>query len=374
MKMKNKGFTLIELLAVMTILAIILTITVISISSTVSDSKTNLRKDQISQIEKAAEYYNNKEGLSDYTLCVGLDYLTENGYLKDDIIIDPKTGKKMSGSVRISYDGKKYAYKYEEGVCLCKSVNGKLSTELGTKYKCYVNDTDLYNFYVLSTENNGKTINLIMDRDMCGDSQAQDTCFSPWSDSSFERYSSLNLHPDINLEYGAIEYGPILALYDLYLRTKNWNNVPDMIMKYRDENEDLDKGYVGITTNESTKETMITGYITRVKTTETGTIRNKEEIVTATIGTKESPLKARLPMLKEVLALGCKVASDSLEDATCPSWMFENSVANNGYWLLSTQGPNASIVTHFGSLGSGTDHDTYNTRPVITVSINNLSS
>ena len=82
MLVKNKGFTLIELLAVITILSVILMIVVVSVSSIITNSKNSLQKTQYDQILKAAEYYNNKEGLKDNDICVNVSYLTENGYLK----------------------------------------------------------------------------------------------------------------------------------------------------------------------------------------------------------------------------------------------------------------------------------------------------
>ena len=110
--MKNKGFTLIELLATITILSIILLITFASVGSVIKNSRNSLHNSQINQIEKAAEYYNNKEGLKDYDICIDVDDLIEKGYIKDDEIKDPKGGKNIDGSVNISYNGKKYSYKY----------------------------------------------------------------------------------------------------------------------------------------------------------------------------------------------------------------------------------------------------------------------
>ena len=171
--MSKKGFTLIELLAVITILSLILLITFVSMSSVVKNSKNNLHDNQISQLEKAAEYYNNKEGLKDYDICINVEDLIDNGYIKQDEIKDPKSGKNIEGSVSISYNGKKYSYKYQEKLCtysFIKLVNdtdndGEIS--IADEYTFKVNATDTFTFYVLSIEEN--KVNLIMDSNICND-------------------------------------------------------------------------------------------------------------------------------------------------------------------------------------------------------------
>ena len=94
--MKNKGFTLIELLAVITILSIILLIAFASVGSVIKNSKNSLHDSQINQIEKAAEYYNNKEGLKDYDICINVSDLIDEGYIKQDEVKDPKSGENIS--------------------------------------------------------------------------------------------------------------------------------------------------------------------------------------------------------------------------------------------------------------------------------------
>ena len=161
---KNKGFTLIELLAVITLLSIILLIVVVSVSSVITNSKDSLHKTQTEQVLKAAEYYNSKEGNDNSVQCIAVTELAEKGYLKEDEIKDPKTGNKMTGSVLITYNGKKYSYEYKENGCLCVAKDSVVSTEPGTEYECEVKDGAKYKFYVLSEDDD--KINLILNHQL----------------------------------------------------------------------------------------------------------------------------------------------------------------------------------------------------------------
>lgn len=155
--MKNKGFTLIELLAVITILSVILTITVIAIGGAVSNSKANLHSTQLNQIKRAAEYYNNKEGLKDQSICISVSALVEKGYLKDGDVKDPSSNKNFDGSVVISYNGKKYSYDYVDYECINYIVNSDDTSEItesienkvATKTEGIIVKANNIEFYVL---------------------------------------------------------------------------------------------------------------------------------------------------------------------------------------------------------------------------------
>lgn len=86
----------------------------------------------------------------------------------------------------------------------------------------------------------------------------------------------------------------------LYIATKNWINIPDMVINYTDENNanNSTQGYTGITTSN--------GLITFI---------GKNGATNTTIETKTSPLKARLPMESEILGTGCLY-----EFGSCPAW------------------------------------------------------
>ena len=360
--MKNKGFTLIELLAVITILSVILMIVVISVSSIITNSKNSLQKTQYDQILKAAEYYNNKEGLKDNDICVNVSYLTENGYLKEDEIKNPKNGKKIEGSVKIKYNGKKYTYEYRDKDCsICKAVDGEVSTTPGTKYSCEVKDNTNYTFYVLSEESD--KVNLIMNRNICEDGTVateQNKCLV-----------ACHAGEDNN------NYGPDTAMIYLYNATKNWSNVLNMELTYTDENNSgTNSGYTGITTSNGV-----------------ATITGKNGAANTTIGTTSQPLKARLPKENEVSGTDGNHCTGS--NGSCPAWLVEylsdssgpsnNSYYSrnelisgiNGYWLLSSGRGHpgmAGVVqrTGFHSSGETYNANEFGVRPVITVSKSDL--
>ena len=174
--------------------------------------------------------------------------------------------------------------------------------------------------------------------------------------------------------------GPNEAMEKLYNSTKDWINVPDMIMNYEDE-ENIgisNGGYLGIK-----KIDNLTKILTKSSATSVNNI---------VIDTIEKPLKARLPGKKEILDTECKTSMGS-----CPVWLVENlkyysvtndkySINNNnetyqsihGYWLLpSFNGNNqcAYSVSKFGRLEShdhNNDKNFSGIRPVITVPISDL--
>ena len=363
-KTNYNGFTLVELLAIITVLSIILTMVIVTVSSLLSSSKENLQKTQEKQILKAAELYNNKEGLYEFDICVNVETLSEKGYLKENEIQNLKNGDKLDGSVKIYYNINRYTYEYDDNKCLCKSVSGKINDEIGTKYECEVKSEAMYNFYILS-KNEDESVNLIMDRNICNDGTISYTSGNNYC--RYKWYSSANNNT----------YGPTTVMAKLYAGTKDWDNVEDMVMNYTDENNGTaeDKGYTSIITANGV--TTITG---------------KPTTNTTTVGTASKPLKARLPKESEVMGAGCKTSNGS-----CPIWLMENmtywngandkySMNNNseayqnqiyGYWLLSSypgNSDNARRVYYVGGVNhTYTTSGSYGARPVITVSTSDLS-
>ena len=376
--MKNRGFTLIELLAVLTILSIILLITVFSISSVISNSKNNLHNTQMEQILRAAEYYNSKEG-TDYSVqIVSVKTLIEKGYLKNDEVKDPKTGKNIEGFVLIKYNGKKYSYEYREEN-ICTSDSNDVSTTPGTKYECEVKDSTKHNFYILS-ENEDDTVNLIMDRNICNDGLPTDnthSCTYPWYDNGDDNYNN-----------GTNENGPVNAMTVVYNGTKDWTYIPNMELNYEDEGhiENSSYGYGKI-------ETGVNGIsITKSDNTESATI-------TYDYGKK---LKARLPKLSEVMGDGanCRIWESTAPNQnkdTCASWLIsylktsdysstEDRLDNIlGYWTLSSSSKGLSLARRVDYVADIYDGDVEFTirnsvnmasgvRPVITVPASFLSN
>ena len=172
-------------------------------------------------------------------------------------------------------------------------------------------------------------------------------------------------------------YGPTTVMAELYAGTKDWDNVPDMIMNYTDENNGTatDMGYTSIITSNGV--TTITG---------------KPTTNTSTVGTASKPLKARLPKESEVKGAGCTTSNGS-----CPTWLMENmtyynvsndkySMNNNseayqgqisGYWLLSSRPGDpygVRYVNYGGIVANSTPTNDCGARPVITVSTSDLSN
>ena len=282
------------------------------------------------------------------------------------------TNGKITSYKNVNVDGTYYHKKEgeeetitENEVHLCKresDSDNSNSITLGDKYKCNVNDTDTFNFYVLSIEDD--KVNLIMDRNICNDGTVNYTstnnyCRYKWYSAAYNN-----------------TYGPVTAMQELYEGTKDWDNVPDMIMNYTDENNG---------------DSEVKGYTSIITSNGVTTITGKPTTRVTTIGTSAKPLKARL--LKQNEMSTCTWKSGS-----CPVWLMENmtyyNVSNdkysmnnnseayqnqiNGYWTLSSVSDYGNIVfsISYNGIGSGdsTTYQFYGTRPVITVAINDLSN
>ena len=249
---------------------------------------------------------------------------------------------------------------------ICKAINGVKLLIPGTKYECQVNNTNKFNFYVLSVE--GSKVNLIMDRNICENGQAataENTCLIEWYASSSDNSS-----------------GPVTALEGLHNATKSWNNVKDIKLKYDDIQDNTSTGYTGDTTY---------GYKGISITNGIGTITNKTENSTTTIGTSNEPLKARLPKISEVYSEDNNDTTHChSNENTCPAWL-TNGLAQystyypnndyilgiNGYWTLSSNPGNSNNANYVYNRGNVTDGNiSYNNinglRPVITVLKSNL--
>ena len=272
---------------------------------------------------------------------------------------------KVNGTYYHKKEGGKESVSQHEIYANLVNDTGEQGLSIGDKYTYDVNDTDTFNFYVLSIDNN--KVNLIMDRNICNNGTVNYT-----SSNNYCRYKWYSA-ADNNT------YGPTTVMAELYAGTKDWDNVSDMIMNYTDENNGTAAGV---------------GYTSIITSNGVTTITGKPESKTTTVGTSSKPLKARLPKESEVREVGCTGSFGS-----CPVWLIGNmtyynvsndkySVNNNteayqnqikGYWLLSSYpGPStyARLVAHYGNLdtNNSTTLNNYGARPVITVLISDLSN
>ena len=396
--MRKNGFTLIELLAVIVILAIIALIAVPIVVNIINDSKKESINRSIElYIDHVQKMIANKQ-IKDPT------FNPSECEIKPEGILECKNGTKTYSPIQIEMKGqmpKSGTIKFSKGMVI-KGVNleldglfyqmsngtisngttekeisysdyitkvsdadndGKVSP--GDEYTYQVNNNDTFTFYVLSVE--GDKVNLIMDRNICNDGSITYTSTNNYCRNKW--YSSANNNT----------YGPTTVMAELYAGTKDWDNVPDMIMNYTDENNGTatDKGYTSIITTNGV--TTITG---------------KPTTNTTTVGTSAKPLKARIPKESEVTGAGCTTSNGS-----CPTWLMEYmtyynvsndkySMNNNseayqnkisGYWLLSSSPGNSNGARRVGWGGRvhssrSTTIGDFGARPVITVSKSDLSS
>ena len=376
--MKKRGFTLIELLAVIVILAIIALIAVPIVLGIINDSKKSSEKESLNLYTDTVEKAITKKQMSDPnfnpdkcdikekgnlecfngTTSLGILEISMKGQL-------PSSGQVIIKNNKISYKNIVYNDKtyYEDKIATLVNDAAPTGVSYGDKYTYKVNDTDTFNFYVLKVE--GDKVHLIMDRNICEDGTVateQNTCLVAW-------------HAGENNN----NYGPDTAMTYLYNGTKNWTNVPDMMMDYEDENNKTDStkgGYTGITISNGV-----------------ATITGKNGASNTTIGTTSQPLKARLPKENEVSGTDGNHCTESA--GSCPSWLveymndsgtpsndsyyFNNELISgiNGYWLLSSYLGNsglARIVDYFGYVGYNNTYGASSVRPVITVSLSDLSN
>ncbi len=402
----NKGFTLIELLAVIIVLMALLLVTSIVVSPVIDDSKENLSDIQIKSIENAAKSYYIKEGidsshvdLDETRTCINVEGLINKGYLDKDEIVDPDSEEEVLGSVKIIYRANNYSYEYQDKTCsnfdkgiICDRVKettlGNIpqgNYELGDKYSCEVKPGVKYNFYILSVEDD--KINLIMERNINNDGSLAEKGISSlslengiynkvaWtSKEDYVKESEDELEWDIiDDDSGNHNKGPITAMNFLYNATKDWTNIPNIKIDYKDENIDPNtqakgtNGYNGIKT-----ENNITSILHKDGITKTASYTN---------------LKARLPMYEEVYGEGkCLAFSESDCFGSCPLYLanylknslyvtgegLQNISEIYGYWLLSSCADDSysSWRVYFDGYlreGSISNVNDYGVRPVITL-------
>ncbi len=135
----------------------------------------------------------------------------------------------MVKNIKVDGESVDYTYGKNKGILI------------GEKFAIKVNDTNTFNFYVLSVDNTNNKVTLIMDRNICEDgttnyTEANNYCRYAW-------------HAGANNNYG-----PDNAMIILYNATKNWNKIPAMMMNYTDEGNQnsIYYGYTSIITHNMT--------------------------------------------------------------------------------------------------------------------------
>ena len=99
-KMNKKGFTLIELLAVLVILAVIMTIAIPSVTSSIERSRDKEKNMKIKLIESEAELYIDRNNVSTVTLTIPALINATGSTLRASDITDPNNSKRtLCGTV-----------------------------------------------------------------------------------------------------------------------------------------------------------------------------------------------------------------------------------------------------------------------------------
>lgn len=349
---KNNGFTLIELLATIIILAGIALVAFPILLNTIKDSEEKIDKTTEKIVENAAKLYVDNNA-NDYpktngnTYCVGFDDLISSKHLEKGLLeaadVD-YSNKVVKVTVTDNYDYEIVnSNECQPIIKICQAATEKTKTignvprgnyEAGDEYLCEVKPGLIHTFFVLSTED--ENINLLMDSSIDKNGNAI-------TDYNHFEYNSITETYNNEEDFTRWSYGnttvngPTAAFEFLYNATKDWINVPNMIMDYEDEGNNYQsiKTENGITTITSGDDN------------------------TFTIGNSAAPLKARMPKLIEVEEVGC-AAVNATEDSncslnlghgqnSCPYWAYnynnesycgyttKNVVNNNfDYWTLAS--------------------------------------
>ena len=361
MEISKNGFTLIELLAVIVILAIIALIATPIVLNIINDSKESatLRSADfyLDAVENEIMLENMKQVGSfnpntctitkEIVTCDGKDIkLKVGGEVPTSGSITFKDGKVISvnltyanGTVTQNNKGELILgeSKEPEEKSICKLVeNGDVAPagiSAGDKYQCKVKDDmeegfeNGYYFFVLGTNSDGTT-NLIMERNMYYDSTNDAGKVATSTNKGLVAWYS---------NAGNYSYGPVTAMNYLHNATKDWNNVPNMIMNYEDENIDYNTQRKGATGYGSIKTIDNITIITSKNNEETGRIEN---------------LKARLPRYDEAHGTGkCLTYEENGNKyGSCPLYLanylnsssyvtgegLQNISGIYGYWTLSS--------------------------------------
>lgn len=121
----KKGFTLIELLAVIIILGILTIMIVPKVNDTITKTEEDAYQRQITSLVNQAKKWgasNNDKLPEDGSIKIlNFSTLSNEGYIKEKDVINPKTDEKLEGCIKISYDAEysQYVYEYTDDNNIC---------------------------------------------------------------------------------------------------------------------------------------------------------------------------------------------------------------------------------------------------------------
>ena len=118
----KKGFTLIEIIAIIILLSVIALITYPVINNLITEGKEKLYEKQINELERLSNTWvtkntNKLKTEEGYTYDLSFEELNEQGFTSDKQIQNPKTGKNLTGCMKVTYNSSKNGYDvaYDEG-------------------------------------------------------------------------------------------------------------------------------------------------------------------------------------------------------------------------------------------------------------------
>ncbi len=378
----KRGFTLIELLAILVIMVVIAIISIPIILNTIMNNKDSATLASAENYLEAVEFsiarlVGNHKSIND-----GAYYILENGniclekyekvdnkYVCNDIDKDeynnelevivkgdiPTIGsivviennqivKELSTDITKEtqlFINDKKIIKNDKGnlsypVCIITPESSKEEKEVGAKYSCEVTNGQFYTFYVLSHNSDGSS-NLIMDQNINSDGTPAGMIGIKKQDSKVYNLVSWISKEDYNddknyRQYGNKDKGPITAIKFLYEATKNWNNVRPINYTYMDiEYQNMPEYNTTI------------GYTSFIAMNGIATITSLFGDTTI-IGTKEKPLRARLPIYSAIYDDDMNKISekgDVLDPNGDNEYLYDNLDKENlnppyGYWTLSS--------------------------------------
>ena len=111
----KKGFTLIEIIAIIILLSVIALITYPVINNLITESKEKLYEKQISELERLSNTWvtkntNKLKTEEGYTYDLSFEELNEQGFTSNKQIKNPKTGKNLTGCMKVTYNSSKNGY------------------------------------------------------------------------------------------------------------------------------------------------------------------------------------------------------------------------------------------------------------------------
>ena len=349
----KKGFILIELLAVIVILAIIALIATPIVLNIINETKESANLRSAEMYLDAVEQSMARGMLQNKYISDGTYNISSNGDIclnencSETLKVEVEGEKPNKGNISIingSIDGasielnnKTLGISGNGGVapvCILSSDSTVKGTNLGAKYECEVRPGTKNIFFVLGTNSDG-SINLIMDsnindkgvaiksNDVTGVKSVE------WiNETDYNKSGGLGSYADLSGFGDTEHYGPVTAMNFIYNATKDWINIPNMVINY--------------TSNKA-------GEIYSLQT-------NKNEVkIISKYGNETASyinLKARLPKITEVEGVEkCASAINNIYESlgSCPLWLV-NYMSESEHYSTASGKVNISGVYGYSVL------------------------